>query len=370
MIAASSSFAAAIGQSHEPAIRVVLLNSFGEELEELPIEDGSVTLDGAAVTRASLSLSLAPDAADLVRLVADDYDDPLAPCGNEIAVYRGITYIDGSVEYLQLGVFPIDEFSAQDNDGGADVSVSALDRSSVLIDAVFEESGVIEEGTNAYTAIISLVQAVYPDCTFTFTAADTDVTLPALSYEVNDDRWDFVQACAEAAQSLLFFNNQGELTVAPAPNTVTPIHTLDEGDVLLAASKQWGKANAVNRVYVEGNSSAADPVTPGDARDTSPLSPTRYGGPFGRHTMTYSSEFITTDEQAQDVAETILAQKVGSTQEIGFASLADPRLEPLDVVRITRTPLKIDEIHVIDSLTIPLTYDGDLTGQTRAVRVV
>lgn len=369
MIPASDSFAAAIREGYEVAAKAELIDYQGNVLRELPIETGSVNLDGNAATRAGLSLTLAPDVEELDELLPDRFEDPLAPAGNEIVAYRGVTYLDNNTEYVQLGVFPIDEFSGDDDAGGVNVSISALDRSSRIIDAVFEEAGSVAAGTNALQQIIDLISAVEPAYEFTFTAADTAVTLPDMTYEVNDDRWDFCRGCAEAAGVILYFDNLGRVAITPPPMNLTPILTIAEGDVLLTASKRWGKENAVNRVYVEGDTIGEDPVV-GEAKDESPNSPTRYGGPFGRHTFTYSSEWIKDEDQANDVAQTILAQKVGSTQEIGFSSLPDPRLEPFDVVRITRERLKIDEIHVIDSLSIPLDFDGDMSGSTRAVRVV
>lgn len=376
MIAASDSFATAIREGYTVASKVVLQTAAGEFIAELPMIDGSVSLDGTAATRGALTVNLA--ASEIDDLVPDIPTDPLAPYGNEAIAYRGVTYPDGTTEYIQLGVFVLDEFSGNDTGDDLDLSVTFLDRSSILIDAVFEEAGVIAEGTNAYQAIIDLVTLVYPDCEFAFSDADTDVTLPALSYEVNDDRWDFCRGCAEAAASTLYFNNLGQLAVAHTPQLISPDLVVAEGEggVLLGVSKRWGKENAVNRVWVEGtNVAGGDPVV-GESRDNSVLSPTYYEGQFGKHTFTYSTEYLPdpsssldAQDQVDSVAETILAQKLGTGQEISFQALVDPRLEPFDVVQVTRERLKVDELHIVDSLSIPLTFDGEMTCQTRLSRV-
>ncbi len=50
----------------------------------------------------------------------------------------------------------------------------------------------------------------------------------------------------------------------------------------------------------------------------------------------------------------MLARQLGTTQQVSFGTIVDAKREPGDIVRITRLG-GIDEDHVIDSLTIPLT---------------
>jgi hypothetical protein len=47
-----------------------------------------------------------------------------------------------------------------------------------------------------------------------------------------------------------------------------------------------------------------------------------------------------------------------------------PYLAPDDAIQITRARVGlIEELHVIDQLTIPLTAAGSMSGRTRAVQV-
>ncbi len=100
--------------------------------------------------------------------------------------------------------------------------------------------------------------------------------------------------------------------------------------------------------------------------DNNSLSPTYYDGPFGRVPEFFHSEFITSDAQAADVAAARLARQLGTTQSISFGSIVNPRLEPSQVVRVSRLRAGIDqEDHVIETLTIPLGAEQEMTGQTR-----
>ena len=48
--------------------------------------------------------------------------------------------------------------------------------------------------------------------------------------------------------------------------------------------------------------------------------------------------------------------------------LVNPALEPDDLVQVTRTRAGLTaEAHIVDSVTIPLTAEGTMTGRTRAV---
>lgn len=361
----SDSFDAAARNAHTVYAKATVLTPDGEALD-LPIGEGSsVTLDGTAATRGALSLTVPADA-DWVPV---DSSSPLAPFGSEITIVRGMTTPDGVTEAVQIGVFRIDEVRVADSEGGFDIEVSGLDRSSRVIDAVFEAAGGAAAGTSALGAAQLFVQVAYPDATFDFIASDT--TLPAIAWEIGDDRWDYAQGCAEAAGCNLYFDGDGVCVAKPLPVTDTADLELVEGEggVLVSADVQWGRENACNRVTVSGENGSDDPVW-GEAIDDDPDSPTFYDGPFGKATYEWSSSYVTTDAQAADVARNILEMRRGVGRQVSFSALANPALEPFDVVKITRADLGIDELHIIDTLQIPLDASGVMTGTTRVARVL
>ncbi|MGH3029286.1 MAG: DUF5047 domain-containing protein [Gaiellaceae bacterium] len=115
------------------------------------------------------------------------------------------------------------------------------------------------------------------------------------------------------------------------------------GGTLLETGKQWSRQGAFNRVIVTGESTSTDTAPPrAVATDDDPNSPTYYFGPFGKVPRFYSSEFITTAEQAADAAAGILANELGTTQQVSFGAVADPTLEPSDLVRLARKQTDFD----------------------------
>jgi Domain of unknown function (DUF5047) len=363
-------FLATITGPHEVVVKATLLHN-GDEIELPTVVDGSVTLDANAATRGRCDLSIADDGT--LGWVPTDSTSPLAPYGQEIRIERGVRYVDGEEELYPLGVFRIEDSGVNDTGSEFAIAISGLDRSARVIDAKFEEPYQIAAGTNYATAILSTIQAVWPDVPHNL--ATTSRTTPVLIAEEGSDRWDFCQRMAAAIGMELFFDGNGVLTMQPVAQFVTgePVWEIAEGEngVLVYASRQWTRQGSFNRAIVTGeNIGRTDTPARGIATDDNPNSPTYYLGPFGRVPDFFHSEFITTNEQAADVAAARLARQLGTTQQISFGSVVNPRLQPSQVVRIVRARADIDEDHVIDNLTIPLSAEGEMSGSTRATVVV
>jgi hypothetical protein len=353
----------------------------------LDVVEGTVTLDATATTRGSCALTLAVSQDDLEfgGLIPDEPDDLLAPYGNEIIISRGML-INDEPEMVQLGIFRIDEVEVTEtNDGQVQLSVSGMDRSIALIDAVFERAGQISspnpaQQTIAWQALVLLAYAGYGP---SLRVSDTILTapntkIPMLGWEAGDDRWDFLLGLAEAVNgSELFFDQDGVLTMIDRVGQEQPpaVWEFVEGAdaTLLGVGKRWSREDAVNRVVVEGQAAGGDndPVY-GEAVDLNPDSPTFYSaqpGRFGKKTMVWSSEWVQFKNQADAVAARILRQNIGTHQEISFDSLVHPAIEPNDVVTVSRPQLGINEDHIIESVTIPLALEGTMSCTTRRFQI-
>ncbi len=155
--------------------------------------------------------------------------------------------------------------------------------------------------------------------------------------------------------------------------TADPVATIAEGEggVLVSAGKNWTRRGTYNRAVVTGENTSEGPPVRGVATDEDPLSPTRYDGPFGPAPVFMSSQLVTTTEQATDAAAALLRRQSGTTQRIRFGSFVLPHLDPGDAVAVTRGRLGLDgDVHVLDTLTIPLAPEGVMSSTTRAIQVV
>ena len=369
---ASTRYLDAITKTHTLAVEVQILDNdepVGDPLtaigndEDNSVTAGTVTLDAKAETRGRAELTLVDDGR--LGLVPSVPSDRLAPYGREMWVKRGILYPDGASDLISLGKFRIDDTNVDSDAANLTIAISGMDRSKRISDAKFQEPYNVAAGTNVAEAILTIVQTVYPTVQTNFVV--TDVTTPKLIAEEQADRWRMCQEMATAAGMRLFFDGDGVLVLAPEAFGDAVV-TLAEGEsgVLLTAGRSWSRQGSFNIVIATGENTGETAPSRGVAQDDNPLSPTYIHGAFGPVPYWYQSQFIRTDAQALQAAQTILDRELGTTQTVRLGTLVLPHLEPGDVAHITRLRAGVDESHILDSLTIPLTHDGIMTGATRA----
>lgn len=360
MRTASPAFAQVIGSSHQLASRVDVLFDREVIAEGVPVVAGQVTYDRTAARLARLSVTIA----DPLR-VPVAADDILTPFGYELLVWRGVQLPTGP-ELVPLGVFPIQSSSV---DGVTLVSsLSAEDRSRLVSDARFEDDYQIAAGTNYATAIQNLIADGVAGLEYLFPS--TTFTTPLLTFAAQEDRWEKAQQMAQAIGNELLFDGLGRCVMRPEPTFSTaPVATITEGVNLTGVAVALNRSTAYNRVIAASRNASTGAQFRGVATDDNPASPTYYLGPFGRKPRFFSSEFIASDTQAQSAAAAILAGNIGVARSVDFSAVPDPRLECSDVVQITRTALGIDDLHIIDQLTIGIGADAAMSGQSRTQQV-
>lgn len=369
MYPVSARFRTAIAQPHRLATLVEILQNGVPVGDPIPSTvDATVTLDANAQTRARLDITLADDGT--LGLIPTSASDRLAPYGNEVRIWRGLTYPDGDTELVPLGVFRLDDIDIDDTETGLPIKIAAPDRSARIIDARFEGPGQVDQGENVGIAIAQIIVPAHPDVVMRF--ASTSLVTPAIFYEAQADRWQLAQDMATAAAMRLYYDRLGELVLTP-DETPDPVLTVGEGEggVLVSVGKNWTRRGAYNRAIVTGENTSEGAPVRGEATDTDPLSPTRYDGPFGPSPLFMSSQLVTTTEQAMDAAAALLRRQSGTTQRIRFGSFVLPHLDPGDAVGVTRGRLGLNEdVHVLDAVTIPLSPEGVMSCTTRAIQVV
>jgi hypothetical protein len=328
--------------------------------EGIAMTSGQITYDRNAARLARLSLTVA----DPLR-IPSTADDILTPFGYELLAWRGVQLPTGA-ELVPLGVFPIQSSGV---DGVTLLSsITAEDRSRLVSDARFEDDYQIAAGTNYATAIENMIAAGVAGLTFLFPS--TSFTTPLLTFAAQEDRWEKAQNMAKSIGQELLFDGLGRCVMRPEPTFAgTPVASIAEGVNMTEANVELDRAGAYNRVIASSSNASNGAVFRGVATDDNPSSPTYYLGPFGKKPRFFSSEFLASDVQASAAAAAILAANIGVARSVDFAAIPDPRLECSDVVQITRTPLGIDELHIIDTLSIGLGADSTMSGTSRTQQV-
>ncbi|MDX2575899.1 DUF5047 domain-containing protein [Streptomyces scabiei] len=356
MYAVTPKFLASLTTSHQMVVKVDAYFDGELTVPNLPITDGSVTVDRGSKVRRSLSLTVGD-----VAYLPWDATDPLAVYGQELRVQRGIRFPDGSEELVPLGQFRINEPSGDVHTGP--VTLTGQSAESAVIDDIF----MVPTSTRGYgscvQAIEFLIRQTLPDAPIVNLTSDSrNPVCPVATWDVGGDRWDAVVQVATAMRAQIFVDAIGRFVLMDLPDPLTSPVVWDiaegEGGTLVSASRQMSRTGVCNAVVVsaENSSSTAAPVS-AVAYDDDPSSPTRWGGPFGRAPKSYTSPFVTTLGDAQAIANYMIADLTAPNIQTSIATIPNPALESGDCIRVSYAGRK--ELFIANSFSVPLTAEGD-----------
>jgi hypothetical protein len=265
-------------------------------------------------------------------------------------------------ELLPLGTFPIQRSSIRAV--GKLSQITAEDRSRFVSDARFEDDYQVAAATNYVTAITDVLTLAYPSIVTAFPS--TTYTTPLLTFAAQSDPWEAVTQMAASLGMEIYFDGLGVCRMRPVPTfSATPVATLTSGVNILDAGVDQDRTTAYNRVVAASKNASTGAQYRGVATDDDPASPTYYDGPFGHKPRFHYSEFYNSDDQCAAGAEAILAGQLGVARKLDFSGLPDVRLETSDVIEVVIDELDIDELHIIETLSVGLGSDASIVGATR-----
>lgn len=322
----------------------------------LQVLSGDVSMDATADVRSTVDMTvLAPWPTGAGSL--------LAPYGTEIHLRRGIRYGDGTTEWVSLGYHRIDAVEQDGVDGA--VRVSASDRMAGLIDARLLQPVQHALGTPYGTIVSQLVREVYPDAVIEWDEPAAAAAGLGRTLVGEESRWEYLQELVTSLGLVWWWDHRGVLRIGPSPSPSQPVWAVDsgEGGVLVGLRRSISREGVYNAVVASGD--AADEIAPprAVAYDEGAGSPTRWGGPFGKVPRFYSSPFISTTAQAQSAAAAMLQQTLGVPYNVDLTMVPHAALEPLDPIVVAHPHGQ--ELHVLETLRVPLAADAAMTGSTR-----
>jgi hypothetical protein len=343
----------------------------------LPVEDGAVTVDGSAGTRRSLSLTVPGVTYNSTGIV--DLWQVLSAIGGEITVSKTTRFIDHTTEAVPLGVFVVDQAQVGYRPDGT-LQLTCPDRWVRVQRNRFPSLNYPSTAGNAaWQEIRRLVEGAWPNGGFPgWSQLDTSAS-PKVGHVVwtDGDRAAAALDIAKAHSVEVFFDAQGKAVLRPVPliNTaskaVWQIDATDKG-VMIDANRSRDMSRTRNAVIV--SSSATDlVVAPQTAKNTTAGDPLRITGPLGFVPYYYDSPIVRTQAQALATAKTQLKTQLGVSQQITLDAAPNDALDAGDVISVYLPPLARNlprpyELHIIDSVTIPLLPDGTQQIATRSTR--
>jgi len=359
----SDKFADAITRSHNIVTKVEVYSS-GSLETTLVVSDGNITIDATNAIRRRANIvcndpSITPhDAQDLLH--------PLS--SNEIKLYRGLRFHDGSEELIPQGIFGIEDSDIIDSKESFSIRLKTMDRSRHCQRQRFTHPYHILPGENFAVAIRNLIESVLPNTTFNFMTTDLvtgSMTFGHQGWAGGGDPWEAARDMAQSIGAELFFDEAGVCVLRSIPDVSQDpiVWYYHEGpnSMILNLDLRMTKDEVYNHVIVIGvNSTNEDDPIRAEAIDDDPTSPTYIGDPpgsskFGDVPTFFRSEMIRNESQAQQVADALLRQKQGTPQKIYFNAVVNPGHDAGDIISLSRERINLYGRNIIDRINIPLT---------------
>lgn len=373
----SARFTETLGAGHVVATRVEVLDG-DQVIANLTdmgvVVDGSVTVSRSATAR-SASVQLVDRNGTLT---PREIGDLLVPAGNQLRLWRGISYggSDGD-ELCPLGTF---RFTASTATYPVIDIGEMYDRSWIVAGALLEQRLSIALGTLVVDAISAVLTTALPDVVTNF--PDSAETTNAMVFEPGDDPWQIAQDLAANIGYRLFFDPMGVATMRAEPQVTDPAvisldDTLADGLALPGASLAW-QGTGFNAVLVIAENSDLPAPLRALVKDLDPLSPTQWGGRFGRRLTIVRDEKLASQAQVQARGTAELQAQLGFIQSAVIPTMVNPALEVGDVCRVNITlagqtgdPPIAEMMCVLDSFGVPMRASGgqSLTMLARRVMV-
>jgi hypothetical protein len=320
--------------------------------------------------------------------VPGDWWEEAQPWGAEFFVERGVSFGDGTEEYVPLGYYGLAEPDQDDAPYGP-VSLDCDDRIGRWIDANrIVIPWQIPVGTTHRQVLERLVNGS-PDGIGTWgmyalqgvapvpihweaAGYDPDTATVATGVLVDDSSYQFCAKLVDSRGCVLRFRPDGELEVVQA----NPAMDTPPGYALRAGPggtlKRWSrKTSSRGGVYNVVRAVGSDPAHQTGyriARITDPASPMRYDGPFGARVRYLASPLLSNDQEADLAGATLLSKSTGLPTDTQIWTVPNPAHQGLDVVSgPTGTGFGT---FVLDEIEIPLVGGGETSLKARTLNPI
>lgn len=371
MYSSSSAFKTAVLGDHIVIAKAEVWAS-DQKLQEINIAEGSVQVDAKSAVRRTCEATLFTSR-ETNNLVPDNDFDLLTPFGNELRLFRGVEYTDGTQEYIPLGVFVITEVSINDSNEGVQIKLSGEDRSIRVSRAKWTEPYQMTAGS-LEDSLTDLLQDRYPDVEVSFPTTNVSVNQVVLGTEKDNDPWKDAVEIAELVGFDLYFDQNGivQLKQFPTLDGSIVVATFNEGEgtTITQLNRTISTKSTYNGViYTIEGTEVATPIRV-EVWDEDPASPTYRYGIFGEVPVFIETSLVATEAEAVKAALNLLNIYIGSQEVINWESMVDPTLDAQDVVYVKSNGSKVDRLVIIDTIDIPLTPESGMSANARTVRVI
>lgn len=356
MLSSSAAYKLALPLTHRREHTFVVRTTDGEILTESPVPIGSGVVRAQLTSRVSRTATFT--AAD--EWFPVDPTDPLSPYHAIVEISAGIGYPTGEREVFP--VFTGRVYNARRSAAGL-VTFRADDLAAEVLAADFEQPVNSQPGRSVIAEMERLIVQAFPWATFG-THDVIDAVVPRLTWD--EDPGKALDDLAAVVGGRWFTLGNGDFVFRRyAYDDLTPVVTLTDGPTGLLSSADFEVTadDTYNAVVVTAErADNTDPIRVVD-RDDNALSPSLYGGRFGKRVRQVRAQSASTIADAQRLAAAQLNASTALSRQASLVSVPDMTLEPGDVTGIEWRGVR--DVHAIDSLSYPL---DPVTGMAIATR--
>lgn len=296
-----------------------------------------------------------------------------------LKAFWGIDYRDELTGELtrwevQVGEFMIDRID-EDRFPSA-VKVTGRDYAKKCLNTKLTQSLTFPAGT----AVEKIIQALAAN------AGITKFNLPVTNrayggttvFARGTERWRVMKDIADTIGYEVYFDATGRLTMQPYPDPTTSplVWTFSPGEPdgsLIDYKRSSNDSSIFNHITVQGATIEAGGVSTtifAEAKNENPESPTRISR-IGDRTKPYESDYLTTVEEAQHMADTMLSVNSLEEYDISFSSLILPWLDASQIVGVVEEDDDpyIPKRFLLNNFTLPLGL-GAMSGTAKRVTIV
>lgn len=352
----TDTFRTAVRNSHTVVTRAEVW--IGDELAAVVYPtSGSVSIDSRRAVRRTCNAAFRDEDGSLIPGPGGT-TGLITAFGTELRLYRGVRHATGNDELVPLGVFVVTKVTQTDAADGQEIRVEGSDRSIRISRNRLRDPYSIADGTAVETVIGDLLRDRWADVPISFPVTGATVGQRVLAAGADSDAWSSAVDIAEANGYDLAFDADGicRMRLIPDPAVDDAEETYADGGeaVVLELSRSFDTSTTYNGVIASSEASSVDSPVRAEAWDEDPNSPTYRYGPFGEVPKFYVSSFLSSTEQATQVATSQLQRELGRTESVEWSQVINPAHDVLDVIRITRPASNLDAVLLIDRLDVPL----------------
>lgn len=307
---------------------------------------------------------------DLVPNLTTSLLHPLT--GNEIRIFSGYQFADGSQEVTPCGVYRMTKPAMVDPGDAVTITITGQDRAFEVTRRDYTDPYPITGAPTIDSAIHDLIDSRMPGLNYNLepsTYSVPDITLGASTSSAGDPMADAISLATGGGMEV-FFDSQGTVVLRTVPDpTTAPISLVfaEGGFVLLEADRAIDETSTFNGVICIGNGAGlAAPIQEAVwvTDPTSPLNP----AVFGYVPYRLVSSTVTTSAQAIAAASAKLQTLLTAFDDTGFTAVGNPALACGDGLSLKRPRLGTNGVYVASSIAWTADVATAMTVINRAKR--